>query len=232
MSNDYIPIPVSEATRLSVIYQKDAILILGIDKKHACYHHTTYGIQPKDKIAIAAVSEKLNKALSDGAKLETFEDFRHAPAAESKARIDDLERRLHVPGMWRCPKCSFIQQNAYMRPDGSTSANTTPELRPCPNDGHDMIPVTWEEHAREAIGIWSKTNAELSAIKQAAYNLSRFIRESVAPHDAGEQQDDWPLKLVVTDENEAFRLKCFLEDQEKALAALGVPVTTNPEAQS
>lgn len=66
----------------------------------------------------------------------------------------------------------------------------------------------------------------LNQLKQAAYNLSRFIREHTAPHDAGTQSQDWPLQLIVSeDETAAHRLATFLEDQEQKLANLGYPVT-------
>jgi hypothetical protein len=68
---------------------------------------------------------------------------------------------------------------------------------------------------------------ELGCLIQAAYNLSMFLRESVAPHDAGALSGDWPLKLVTSDENCSHRLAYFLQAQEQALKLLGCPVTTN-----
>lgn len=55
---------------------------------------------------------------------------------------------LYVPGLWRCPQCGFIQHNQILAPTG-VFASTAPELRPCPNDGRDMQPVTWREHAKD-----------------------------------------------------------------------------------
>lgn len=55
---------------------------------------------------------------------------------------------LTVPGVWRCPKCQFTQVNQTLAPDG-IGADTRPHLFPCPNDGRDMVPVTWREHAEE-----------------------------------------------------------------------------------
>lgn len=65
---------------------------------------------------------------------------------------------------------------------------------------------------------------DLRGLVQAAYNLSMFLRESVAPHDAGQLKDDWPLVLATNDIGCAERLKCFLQAQEETLAALGYPV--------
>lgn len=56
--------------------------------------------------------------------------------------------KLFVPGMWECPQCGFTQMNNVLSPAG-VFASTTPELRPCPNDGRDMQPVTWEKHAKQ-----------------------------------------------------------------------------------
>jgi len=55
---------------------------------------------------------------------------------------------LTVPGVWRCPKCQFTQVNQTLAPDG-IGADTRPHLFPCPNDGRDMVPVTWREHAAD-----------------------------------------------------------------------------------
>lgn len=55
--------------------------------------------------------------------------------------------KLFVPGMWECPQCGFVQMNNVLSPAG-VFASTAPELRPCPNDGRDMQPVTWEKHAK------------------------------------------------------------------------------------
>ena len=55
---------------------------------------------------------------------------------------------LTVPGVWRCPKCQFTQVNQTLAPNG-VGADTRPHLWPCPNDGRDMVPVTWREHAAD-----------------------------------------------------------------------------------
>jgi hypothetical protein len=68
---------------------------------------------------------------------------------------------------------------------------------------------------------------ELGGLIQASYNLSMFLRESVAPHDAGALRHDWPLALTTDDEQCAYRLSVFLKAQEDALEALGCRVTTN-----
>jgi len=66
----------------------------------------------------------------------------------------------------------------------------------------------------------------LRELKQSAYNLSRWIRENVAPDDAHQAQSrEWPLKLVVDNEGDAFHLAGYLKDQEEKLKALGCPVT-------
>ncbi len=59
---------------------------------------------------------------------------------------------------------------------------------------------------------------------QAAYNLSMFLRESVAPHDAGSLSSDWPIQILSDNEQDACRLAAFMTTQQNALAALGYPV--------
>lgn len=94
MSPNYLPIPVATAQQLAEHFQKDAILILGIDNTHDCLHHTTYGVSPQDKVRIAGLSDTLNQLLTGSKKLADFEDFRTLPAAEAKAEIDRLTSAL------------------------------------------------------------------------------------------------------------------------------------------
>ncbi len=66
---------------------------------------------------------------------------------------------------------------------------------------------------------------KLRELKQAAYNLGRYLRESVAPFDCPlHQKDEWPLKLVVDNDEDAFRVIGYLKDLEQKLKALGCPV--------
>lgn len=55
-----------------------------------------------------------------------------------------------VPGKVQCAKCGFSLQrvNLYML-SGTTGAGGE-ETEPCPNDGTPLLPVTWEQEAREA----------------------------------------------------------------------------------
>lgn len=55
-----------------------------------------------------------------------------------------------VPGKVQCAKCGFSLQriNLYMM-SGTTGAGGE-ETEPCPNDGTPLLPVTWEQEAREA----------------------------------------------------------------------------------
>lgn len=228
----YLPIPVSAAAKICEDYQKNAVLIVAIDDRHGCLHHTTFGLTLCDKITIARISEAVNDMLSKGKKIKQFEDLRTADETEYKARIDTLERDLYVPGCWICPQCSFQQHNAHMTPDGRVSANTKPEMRPCPNDGRDMIPLTWQQLAKESQAVALRMIKEKDMLLQAAYNLSMFLREYVAPAEAGNQADEWPIKIVVADDPDAAnRLALFLQAQEQALAAAGAPVTPKPQGE-
>lgn len=62
---------------------------------------------------------------------------------------------IQVPGVWRCPQCHFTQHNRTLSLSG-IHANTAPELRPCPNDGRDMVPLTWKEHCADLEQMFDK----------------------------------------------------------------------------
>ncbi len=57
-------------------------------------------------------------------------------------------KEIQVPGVWRCPQCRFTQHNQILAPDG-IGVDTRPHLLPCPNDGRDMVPLTWRDHAAD-----------------------------------------------------------------------------------
>lgn len=60
---------------------------------------------------------------------------------------------LHVPGHWECPQCGFQQIRSILSPQG-IGTDTRPHLEPCPNDGQDMVPLTWKracEHQEKLI---------------------------------------------------------------------------------
>ena len=76
MVSDYKQVPVSEAQRLSIEYQKDQVVILCYDRRHELTHTTTFGVTAFDKENAAAVGELCSQAIGcDLSKKQTFEDF-------------------------------------------------------------------------------------------------------------------------------------------------------------
>lgn len=61
--------------------------------------------------------------------------------------IRKLREQVYLPNHWRCPKCSFYQVNSILAPDGIFADKRTPEQ--CPNDGTEMMPVSWKENAKD-----------------------------------------------------------------------------------
>lgn len=62
-----------------------------------------------------------------------------------------FDSRVHVPGVWRCAKCSFrlIQSNLNAR-DGTVTAQDEAGER-CPNCGVSLWRVTWREEAEDCL---------------------------------------------------------------------------------
>jgi hypothetical protein len=84
---------------------------------------------------------------------------------------------LTVPGVWRCPKCRFTQVNQTLAPDG-IGADTRPHLWPCPNDGRDMVPVTWREHAADLEKMLIQ-RLDAETLLQSLFNASAELRFTI-----------------------------------------------------
>jgi hypothetical protein len=85
-----------------------------------------------------------------------------------------------VPGKVHCAKCGFtlVRTNLYV--NSGTTGPGGEETEPCPNDGNPMLPVTWEQEAREA---W-KINEQLFDRAIAAEKALTTHRE----HPAAQQE--------------------------------------------
>lgn len=73
--------------------------------------------------------------------------------AEKDRLIAELanDSRLFVPGLWECTQCVFALTRTTIDVEsggmGTTAADREePEL--CPNDGSQMVRISWEKHAR------------------------------------------------------------------------------------
>lgn len=76
-----------------------------------------------------------------------------------------------VPGKVHCAKCGFTLQrvNLYML-SGMTGAGGE-ETEPCPNDGTPLLPVTWEQEAREAMCMAEQQFDRAHALEAAGVEL-------------------------------------------------------------
>ena len=76
-----------------------------------------------------------------------------------------------VPGKVRCAKCAFSLQrvNLYLG-NGAIGAGGE-EVEPCPNDGTPLLPVTWEQEARES---WAMAERCFDEAKAAAADVARL----------------------------------------------------------
>ena len=54
---------------------------------------------------------------------------------------------IYVPGHHQCPKCHFYLQKSILHPNGMSADRSMPEN--CPNDGTEMLPVTWKQNAQD-----------------------------------------------------------------------------------
>ena len=67
----------------------------------------------------------------------------------AQKRIAELERLVYVPGLWRCPKCSFSLMQANLNAqDGSVTARDEPGDK-CPNCSSPLWRVTERDAGNE-----------------------------------------------------------------------------------
>jgi hypothetical protein len=76
-----------------------------------------------------------------------------------------------VPGKVRCAKCAFSLQrvNLYLG-NGAIGAGGE-EVEPCPNDGTPLLPVTWEQEARESWAMAEQQFDRARALEAAGAEL-------------------------------------------------------------
>ncbi len=69
--------------------------------------------------------------------------------ADLKAQVTDLEKKVYVPGVWRCAKCNFtLLQSNLNASNGTVTARDEPGAK-CPNDGAPMWRTSWKDYATE-----------------------------------------------------------------------------------
>lgn len=120
--------------------------------------------------------------------------------------------KLFVPGMWECPQCGFTQMNNVLSPAG-VFASTAPELRPCPNDGWDMQPVTWEGYAKQILKTCSQMIDEREKDRLAIEELNERLIE---------RQESFLAQLVRIEAVWREKMRATLLAAEKQRTALRV----------
>jgi hypothetical protein len=87
---DYKPIAVEAAKRIAQQFDKQVVVIFATDRPHERVHVTSYGVSAEDKCEAAQIADLIGQRFGDYARREEFEDFRHVPAAQAKAREEQL----------------------------------------------------------------------------------------------------------------------------------------------
>src|SRR3990167_2853291 len=136
--------------------------------------------------APAEVCDSVKKIVID--HINKLKESSRPVLAEKEARIKDLESKVYLPNHWRCPKCKFYQVNSILAPDGIFADKRTPEQ--CPNDGTEMMPVSWKENAQDGregqdrlMEIINKKEAQLSAQAQVIGRLMEGFKIMWHLHD-------------------------------------------------
>jgi hypothetical protein len=97
-----------------------------------------------------------------------------------------------VPGKVHCAKCGFtlVRTNLYV--NSGTTGPGGEETEPCPNDGNPMLPVTWEQEAREA----RKINEQLFDRAIAAKKALTTHREHPAAQQERQEEPTVPRQII------------------------------------
>lgn len=177
--NDYLPIPTTVAAAIAQQFAKNVVVIVALDVPHDRTHYTTFGVSPEEKAIAANMSDLIAGVLSEGRKVEVFEDFRDLDAAQAKAQIDDLKAQVYAPGIWECPQCGFTWQKNILSPAGCF-ADARVNLEPCPNDGRDMVPVTWKKLSQDNYDASLRLLDEKEVLKKLCLAAAHTLKSLVA----------------------------------------------------
>lgn len=65
----------------------------------------------------------------------------------NETEVPDLYRLAFIPGSFRCPKCGFVLTKTVINVTTGETGTREQERQgePCPNDGTDMVHVTYKE---------------------------------------------------------------------------------------
>lgn len=96
---------------------------------------------------------------------------------------------LHVPGMWRCAKCSFVLVQSNLNADDGTVTTRDEAGATCPNDGAPLWRVSWRDHAEEMA---QRAEGLVDAIA-ALEPFSKAVA-AIAKHDPGYPENGAALR--------------------------------------
>lgn len=114
---------------------------------------------------------------------------------EAEREKDELARdeRIFIPGVWRCPRCEFELVRTSIDANSGRFGTTTEdryESEGCPNDGTEMVRVSWKERVADLskhIDTPEIHDFIGGAVSEAQHQRSRWGTE----HDEGKSPSDW-----------------------------------------
>lgn len=87
-----------------------------------------------------------------------------------------------VPGKVHCAVCGFTLLRTNLYVNSGTTGPGDERCEPCPNDGNPLLPMTWEQEAREA-----------TAMAEQMFDRAKAA-EDVLEFAAQHLSSDWPLR--------------------------------------
>ncbi|BCH33157.1 hypothetical protein MesoLjLc_50870 [Mesorhizobium sp. L-8-10] len=98
--------------------------------------------------------------------------------------MSDMTTTLHVPGVWRCPKCKFrLVQMGFNAADGTVFNSDKPGEK-CPNCSSPLWRVSWEDEAKEILDIAEAAILRERQLRDLVDELKRIVDAA----DAGPQR--------------------------------------------
>ncbi|MCE7797893.1 hypothetical protein LWE61_15185 [Sphingobium sufflavum] len=109
----------------------------------------------------------------------------------------NFDPHMHVPGVWRCAKCSFTLYQANLNAQDGTVTARDEAGDNCPNDGAPLWRVTWKDYATEQVAMAedciNRKSAEIERLKHALAPFAEVAEDiPCAVTDAGIYSVDLP----------------------------------------
>jgi hypothetical protein len=137
---------------------------------------------------LTATSDAAEDKFLDGALREATDQ--EVQILALRATIAELESKVCIPGVWRCPKCDYrLVQRTLNAEDGSVGTRDDPGDK-CPNCDCSLLRVTYADGGREMMErstaeiIRAKLQREVSSLKQREAMHLEQIRAAEQKRDA------------------------------------------------